>query len=261
MTDLKADTSLHAIRREIDGIDEAIAELLVKRFAATARVRATKTEDGSLSASPWRPAREAMMLRRLISRHGSALDPQLLVRLWRVILSASTQSQATITLHVAEELAGNVNLRVQLAEHFCGMRINVHPDIARTLAAASTARGDLAVLTTRSNWAAALAKNGRGQIIGTLPVTGPSREPALLIHGHAEPQPSGHDQTIIVTPNIVAEHQLPRDFRWQAASGDWTVLGLDGFLQESDPALAEFLQGFPTAMIAGRCPAPIEVTQ
>lgn len=80
--------SLDDIRREIDGIDDAIFDLLIRRFEAMARVRAKKSGDGSIATSPFRPAREAAMLRRLLTRNGRRLPPELLVRLWRVILSA-----------------------------------------------------------------------------------------------------------------------------------------------------------------------------
>ena len=66
MTADSPDTSLDAIRREIDAIDDQILRLLMQRFAATGRVKATKAQDGSIAASPFRPAREAAVMRRLI---------------------------------------------------------------------------------------------------------------------------------------------------------------------------------------------------
>ena len=98
MTSDNPDTSLDAIRREIDSIDDQILRLLIQRAAATARVKATKAHDGSIASSPFRPAREAAMMRRLIGEAETVLDPEFLVRLWRVILSASIQSQASVTL-------------------------------------------------------------------------------------------------------------------------------------------------------------------
>lgn len=91
MSTLSPENTLDAIRREIDSIDDQILDLLERRFAATGRVKATKAGDGSIASSPLRPAREAAMLRRLIGKRGGAVSPELLVRLWRVILSASTQ--------------------------------------------------------------------------------------------------------------------------------------------------------------------------
>ena len=67
MTAPQPDTPLDALRQEIDAIDGQILALLIRRFAATDKVKASKTSDGSLSSSPLRPAREAIMLRRLIA--------------------------------------------------------------------------------------------------------------------------------------------------------------------------------------------------
>lgn len=87
MTAPSPDTTLDAIRREIDAIDDQLLDLLERRFSATRRVKATKAGDGSITSSPFRPAREAVMLRRLLARAGAALPPDVLIRLWRVILS------------------------------------------------------------------------------------------------------------------------------------------------------------------------------
>ena len=64
MTAHTPDNALDAIRREIDVIDDQVLDLLERRFAATRRVKATKASDGSIASSPFRPAREAAMLRR-----------------------------------------------------------------------------------------------------------------------------------------------------------------------------------------------------
>ena len=71
MTFDSPDTSLDAIRREIDAIDDDILLLLMQRFAATEKVKATKSHDGSIASSPFRPAREAAVMQRLIREAGA----------------------------------------------------------------------------------------------------------------------------------------------------------------------------------------------
>lgn len=168
----KSDATLEAIRREIDIIDDGLLELLARRFQASAKVRASKRAEGSLASSPLRPAREATMLRRLIARDQNELTPDLLVRLWRVILSASTQAQAAITIHVDSNLAANVKRRVEIAEHLVGMPVETHSDVVACLSALVTRTGDLVIATLHSPWADWLSSNiGRGvAVIGTLPV-------------------------------------------------------------------------------------------
>ena len=170
MTALSPDTSLDAIRREIDVIDDQILDLLGRRFAATGKVKATKSSDGSIASSPLRPAREAVMLRRLIARRGVAVSPETLVRLWRVILSASTQSQAPITLHVDGAVERDLGTRLIISQHFCDMPVEVHTAPGRALATLRDRRGDLAIVATGSDWASNLspAEPGAARVIGTL---------------------------------------------------------------------------------------------
>ena len=258
MTALTPDSSLDALRREIDAIDDAILDLLVKRFAATNRVKDAKARDGSIAASPFRPAREAAVLRRLLSRCGTGLPADTLVRLWRVILSSSTQSQAPVTLHVTHALAQDLATRISVAQHFCDMQIRIHPDAAATFAALHRHQGDLALMAPASDWADSFCEGQAGEaaIIGTLPVAGGSAVPTLLIFGHADPQQSGDDETILITPAPPAGLD---GTLWQARSGGWTVSSLPGFLTADHPPVSSLLAENAGARIAGRSPRPLKV--
>jgi len=258
MTALSPDTTLDAIRREIDLIDDEILALLVRRFAATGRVKATKASDGSIASSPFRPAREAAMLRRLIGQAGEAVSPELLVRLWRVILSASTQSQAPITLHLDKAVGGDMAYRLLIGQHFCAMGTEVHATARAALDALGTRRGDLAIVATASDWARGFcqAPPAGARVIGTLPVLSSGGQPQLLVFGHAEPQASGDDETLIVSSAPSAS--LPAAL-WQAEAGDCTLISLPGFLGAEDPFLREILPRLPGARIVGRYPRPIKV--
>ena len=76
MTVPEQEKSLEEIRREIDAIDDGLLDLLIRRGAATRQVRETKRSDGSIATSPLRPAREAIMLRRLIERGSGAISAE-----------------------------------------------------------------------------------------------------------------------------------------------------------------------------------------
>ena len=253
----KPDNPLDALRREIDIIDDAIIDLLLRRFAATAKVRGAKAQDGSLATSPFRPAREASMLRRLLARGGTGLPPGLVVRLWRVILSTSTQSQAPIVLHVDTMLGEDIAARIAIAQNFPGMEVRVHKDPAGALAAVGKAHGDLAILSTGSAWADSFCSGGAGDaaVIGSLPVAGNGGDPPLLVVGHAAPQVSGDDETLIVSP------ALPTGLSplWQARSGKWSLISLPGFLDDDSQQLRDIASSLPGARIAGRYPRPIKV--
>ena len=258
MTAHSPDTSLDAIRREIDLIDDQVLDLLVRRFAATRRVKATKAQDGSIASSPFRPAREAAMLRRLIARGGGAVSPDVLVRLWRVILSTSTQLQAQVTLHLDEGLGHNLDTRLLIREHFCAMQVDIHPSPSGALDALRSSKGDLAIVDAKSDWARDFSPEDRdsARVIGTLPAISGGSQPLLLVIGHAEPQESGDDETLVLSPG--EPPKIPSAL-WQVVAGRFTLTSLPGFLSE-DVFLREPISRLHGACIAGRCPRPIKVS-
>lgn len=252
MTADSPDKPLDAIRREIDSIDDQILKLLGQRFAVTAKVRAAKASDGSIAASPFRPAREASMMHRLIGEAGQAIDPELLVRLWRVILSASIQAQAPVTLHMDSTLGNDIATRLLVAQHFCGMSVKLHDSPSDALEAVAKAQGDLALIAPSSDWAAAFVAGAAGgaQVIVTLPVLGAGSQPQLLVFGHAVPQPTGDDETLLLFSDQAAKIAAAH---WHAHSGTASLAGIAGF-REND-----VLTLHPGARIAGRYPRTIKV--
>lgn len=252
MTADNPDTTLDAIRREIDSIDDQLVRLLEQRFAATQKVKASKAHDGSIAASPFRPAREAEVMNRLIAEAGPSVSRELLVRLWRVILSASIQSQAPVTLHMEAAVGHDLATRLLVAQHFCGMKVELHATPLDALAALGEARGDLALVAPSSDWAQAPAAAGGGaQVIVTLPALAAGSQPQLLVFGHAPPQPSGDDETLILFSGQAPE--LPVVL-WQAHSGAAMLAGVPGFLDDG------FLTLPAGARIVGRYPRPIKVS-
>lgn len=251
MTADSPETSLDAIRREIDSIDDQILRLLMQRAAATAKVKATKSHDGSIASSPFRPAREAAMMHRLIGEAGRSLNPEFLVRLWRVILSDSIQSQAPVTLHMDSTLAHDIATRVLVAQHFCGMKVELHATPSRALEALGRAQGDLALIAPSSDWAAGFVSGtaGGAEVIVTLPALAGNGQPQLLVFGHAVPQPSGDDETLLVIPGDPVK--LP-DALWHAHSGTTTLAGIPGFRRGKQTLP-------PGARIGGCYPRPIKV--
>ena len=252
MTAASPDMPLDAIRREIDTIDDQILRLLMQRFAATEKVKVTKAHDGSIASSPFRPAREAAMMHRLLAEAGSALNPELLVRLWRVILSASIQSQAPVTLHMDAALGHDLATRLLVTQHFCSMKVELHDGPSRVLRTLGSERGDLALIAPSSDWAAGFlaGEAGEADVIGTLPVLSGGGQPQLLVLGHVTAQPSGDDETLLLLPD---EGSLPAPL-WKAHSGTATLAALPGFLDDSA------IPAYPRARVAGRYPRPIKVS-
>ncbi|MBT5413244.1 MAG: chorismate mutase [Rhodospirillaceae bacterium] len=88
-----APPSLDELRREIDEIDDAVHDLLMRRAEVVERVGTAKAGTVSL-----RPAREALIMRRLLSRHKGPFSRAVLVRIWREILSASVRLQGPFSV-------------------------------------------------------------------------------------------------------------------------------------------------------------------
>lgn len=86
---------LAALREEINGIDDRIHELLMRRAAIAAHVR-----DSKQGGPVWRPAREAQILRRLIDRHEGPFPRTTIVQIWREIVSAMVRLQGEFAVAV-----------------------------------------------------------------------------------------------------------------------------------------------------------------
>ena len=87
-----ATLDLATVRAEIDGIDRQIAELISERARWAQQVGRAK---GKLAAAVdyYRPEREAQVLRQVIDRNQGPLGNEVLVRLFREILSACLAQQ------------------------------------------------------------------------------------------------------------------------------------------------------------------------
>jgi chorismate mutase / prephenate dehydratase len=257
-------SSLDAIRREIDGIDDQIAELLVKRFDVTSHVLGLKQLAPKLWPSPLRPTREAQILRRLAARtKDTRVSPELLVRLWRTILNDSTRKQQEITLHVSKHLNQNLGHRLALRDYFGPMKVEEYRDEAQAMFQINSEPQDLCVVETSQNWAEAFLTGaaGKAQVIATLPAIKDDSEPQLLVLGSAPIEPTGQDETLVVTSG-----KLPRDFGpqplWQAKSGSYRLSCLPGFLTEHEGPLVGLTRSNASLglKIAGRFASALEVT-
>ncbi|WP_366655073.1 chorismate mutase [Fodinicurvata sp. EGI_FJ10296] len=114
--------SLESLRDEIDGIDDRIHSLLMERASVVQRIADVKTsatsrgpasdDDNSSSGAPhaeagsmpdappvvFRPAREALILRRLTERHRGAFPLPVLLRIWREMISGYTRIQGPFSV-------------------------------------------------------------------------------------------------------------------------------------------------------------------
>ena len=197
---------LAALRAELDRIDDAVHDLLIRRADVVARVAATKP-NGTLAL---RPGREAAIIRRLLARHSGQLPPQALVRLWRELLAATTSMQGPFVVAVCEPGTGALFTQAAREQFGALTPIRAHTSAAQAIADVSAHRASLAVLPLPSEteaprdawWTALLHKDDpRIHIVARLPFWSRRAEGApdaqALVIAAIPPDPSGEDRSLI----------------------------------------------------------------
>ena len=104
-------SDLSGIRQEIDSIDEQIVELLGARFAASEKVRLAKTSSLLAGGMPYRPGREAVILRRLVEIADGRVPVAVIERVWRTVISASILAQADVRIVTVSEVMTDARYR------------------------------------------------------------------------------------------------------------------------------------------------------
>jgi chorismate mutase-like protein len=100
------DDQLAALRRQIDSVDTQLHDLLMQRTELAVKVGEVKAKAQPIGRTPSegakfvRPAREAMILRRLIARHKGKLPKAVMVRMWREMISALLQVEGPFVVAV-----------------------------------------------------------------------------------------------------------------------------------------------------------------
>jgi chorismate mutase / prephenate dehydratase len=254
--------ALQALRQELDDVDDAMLALLAKRFAITAQVKSFKRATHTTSTSPLRPAREAQILRRLLTRAKiDGLDQGMVLRLWRTLLTQSSFEQAPMVIHVGKKIAASMATRLRLRDHFPNLPIEEWRDDAQALMQVNASAGDICIVETDGPWIEAFATGqaGTAQVIGALPVFAEDAMPKLLIIGNAPQEATGRDETLLIT-----QGSLPRDFPvhplWHVKSGNYRVSALAGFFSERESPLVGLGRSNKSLglIVAGRYPSAFE---
>lgn len=90
--------TLDELRREIDEIDDSLHDLIMRRTELVTAIGAAKA-----GGTSFRPGREAAILRRLLKRHRGIFPREVLVRLWREIISAFLRMQGSFSIAVVTD--------------------------------------------------------------------------------------------------------------------------------------------------------------
>lgn len=206
---------LEDLRAEIDEIDRALLELLLRRTDVVRRIGEVK-DDRRSGRLALRPAREAVILRRLVASAGDRFPPGALVRMWRELQAAHTRLQTplSVSVYAPREAPRTWDLA---RDHFGSLTPMVRVDSAsQAIRAVGDGSTTVAVLPLPSDddpwWAGLISdQDDRLRVFARLPFVaggnGEGEEANALALGRVEPEPSGDDLSLLA---IEAEANVSR---------------------------------------------------
>ena len=250
------------LRTEIDRIDDALHDLIMRRAAVVQQVAARKTGPTRL-----RPGREATILRRLLARHSGALPPVTITRIWRELLAGALAVQGDFVVAI-----GGVALDLaQAAREQFGALVRLHayvqPDAA--LDAVRAGQASIAVLplpASENPWWPSLLANPRLHVVARLPFWAARPDGAPLLQAFAvsaaPPDPSGDDRTLLAfrspPPNLPAMlHASGLDAYPLTLHDELALADVAGFLTDADPRVAALSAASAAPSVLGAYACPI----
>jgi len=204
---------LKNVRREIDLIDDAIQDLLMKRAELVVKVAEAKARAASAAGQSsfiaFRPDREADVLRRLASRQTGPLPLRVVFRLFREIIAAMTRIQGPFRVDVFG--ADNTLAYWDLARNYYGSStpMDLHDNAREVLRRADQDPSVVGILPEPGNyeggdWWTALAMSGPhggARVVARLPFLDIGRDdaaPTALVVTQAVYEPTGDDTSLLV---------------------------------------------------------------
>jgi chorismate mutase len=273
---------LATLRAELDGLDDAIHDMLMRRAELVGVLAASRLKTPGVAL---RPGREAQIIRRLLARHRGKLAPSSIVRIWRELLAATTSIQGSHVIAVCETDQGG-GLTQVAREHFGALTpIRVHSSPAQALADVSSGHASVAVLpmpseteTLRAAWWTALLHKDQPRIhvIARLPFWAPRPEgapnaQAMVIAAFA-PDPSGSDRSLLglelsldvsrarLAGAVVAAGLRPEQIilrRDPGGEAAHALVEVDGDVGEDDPRLDAIAAVLRRPVVLGAYALPV----
>lgn len=162
---------LTELRGKIDAVDESIHHLLMQRASVIDELIKVKGAATKKGAAFW-PGREASMMTTIAARHSGSLPLDMVIHIWRDIISTFTYLQANYSVHLSNE--GDTDLLRDMARFQFGFSVpfQSHANAQAALDAASTAGNALVVLALEGQggwWQHLDGSSGFG-IMARLPV-------------------------------------------------------------------------------------------
>lgn len=267
---------LDDLRREIDEIDSALHDLIMRRAKIVENIAAAK---GEQAASGMRPGREAEILRRLAARHRGPFPRESLVRIWREIISAVTAMQGPYNVAVFDGEEGGL---WDLSRDYFGSCTEISAcsarrDVVGRVADGTVTHGVLPYPPEEDErpWWAGLWSPDAPRIVLRLPFAGignaRGRKAQALVIARIAPQPTGDDRSLIMIETteerrrVVFAEMLELaglEGRLVCASRDGSLhylVEVQGFVEGGDGRLKRLLEQerVERARIIGAYPTPL----
>jgi chorismate mutase/prephenate dehydratase len=256
---------LEDLRTEVDRIDRVILDLLIERTEVVRRIGVVKADrlNARLAA---RPAREAVILRRLAAAAGERFPRPVLVRMWRELLAATTRLQTPLSVSVFTPQQHGFRIWDLARDQFGSVtpmtRVDSATQALRSVSDGSAAVAVLPMPNDDEPWWLALISDHRDRlgVFARLPFVtsagGDGEEVSALALGRLEPEESGDDLALLA---IEAESGVSRGrlrdlllgaglepvwlAAWRAAGAPEAVhlVEIGSFVREGDERVAEVL--------------------
>jgi chorismate mutase len=273
---------LAALRAELDTIDTALHDLLIRR----AEVVADVAKLGAKGAVPLRAGREADIIRRLLRRHSGMLPRAVIVRIWRELLAATTAMQGPYSVTVCDAGPGGEYTRLA-REHFGGLTpLRVHGSPMQAISEISAGTASVAVLpdpvedepASAAWWTALLHRDDpRIHVVARLPFWMPPGRAATQTRAYVvaavAPDPSQHDHSLIglelplgmsrarfATSVAAAGITQTRMLVRRGANADvaHVLMEVEGLFVDGDPRLARLADLPRPPVVLGAFAVPIQ---
>ena len=275
-----AGATLAELRAELDRVDDALHDTLMRRAAIVERVAALRGK------VPLRPGREAAIIRRLLARHRGQLPARAVVRIWRELLAGTTAMQGAFLISVCDAASPPGTVTALAREHFGALTpLHLHRTPAQALREVSIGAASAAVLPLPAEaagddaawWTALLHKDEpRIHVVARLPFWAKRPEGApnaqALVVSAAPPDPSGEDRSLIgieiasdlsrarLTAALAAARLAPLSMilrRAPASPVAQVLMEAADFVGDDDPRLAD-LPTLRAPVVLGAYAVPLE---
>lgn len=270
--------NLDDLRREIDEIDTALHDLVMRRADIVEHVAVAK---GAQADSAMRPGREAEILRRLAARHTGPFPLGSVLRIWREIIASLTAIQGPYSIAV---FADPDNGLWDLARDHFGTHAALGIRATRREIVSCVARGEVThgVLPYPEEeddrpWWSGLWSTDAPRVVLRLPFgqAGNARGDArALVVARVSPEATGQDRSLAILEtaetlrrasvvDALAEAGFDGDLVCNASDGsNQYLVELDGFVEDGDHRLGALAshQAVERVRVIGAYPQPLTFT-